>query len=164
MRSGSASTTFLPDDRDASKILSVALQQLCANLAHCIASDPNWQIRSDSSASQVLLLAFGRAHAALPTWFRGNPRGRSGPLAPPHLTFLKSKCFTDEGEKTCQKAGHFCLRRLLNMSSMPLPAAWRTVARRVRAIVEASTCTREVVDAKDAAPLLRVGFRVWSQM
>ena len=53
LRSGTSRTTPVPDDRDASKIWSVDLLQVCANLLHVIAIDPNGKVRSDCSASQV---------------------------------------------------------------------------------------------------------------
>ena len=92
LRSGTSRATFVPDDRDAAKIWSVGLLRLCANLLHAIAVDPNGNVRSDFSASQVLPFVFGRAHAALPSSLRGCPRSRAVPLAPPALfSFVKLK-------------------------------------------------------------------------
>ena len=155
----SSSDAFLPDDRDSQKVWSVAVDELFAHLVNAINVDPMWTMAPDFRRKYVLAWGYARAYACLPSWLLGRAAPRSQGTAPPEIfAFVKSKCFSDEGIRTCTKAGHSCLRRLVDASQVPFARAWRAVARGVRAVVQVVGLSCEVFSMADAIPSIKGGL------
>ena len=66
----------------------------------------------------------------LPAWLR---RGEPGRVRSPSIFPLtKSRCFADDGTKTCVNPGHSCWRRVVDCSQVAWPRAWKAEARGTR--------------------------------
>ena len=78
---------------------------------------------------------------------RVRPTGDRQCSPPLMFGFVKSKCFSDDGVRKCLKAGHSCVRRVLDMSSIPNARGWKTVARAIRGTVAEAGLGKEVFRA-----------------
>eukprot|EP00973_Karenia_brevis_P074016 10286150-Karenia_brevis.AAC.1 len=76
-------------------------------------------------------------------------------MAPYTFPLVKSKCYSDEGEKTCSKQGHSCFRRVINSSCIPYKRGWRLMARGARAVLRQVELGCEVFDITTVGALLR---------
>ena len=91
-----------------------------------------------------------KANLGLPLFLRSlaGPKRHGLPVL---FGFVKSKCFNDTGERTCKKANHSCIRRVLNASQCPHAFGWKVIGRAVRGTMQAIQC-REVFDQSRAIP------------
>ncbi|CAK0797226.1 unnamed protein product, partial [Prorocentrum cordatum] len=71
------------------------------------------------------------------------------------FAFVKSKCWHPGGGHVCTKAGHSCVRRVVDMAGTPFAKSWRTMGRAVRAVVAGTGRSREVFSMDDVVPALR---------
>ena len=51
-------------------------------------------------------------------------------------SFVKSKCYGDDGSSLCKKEGHSCLRRVVDNSAVPFRRAWRVLGCGIRRVLE----------------------------
>ena len=85
----------------------------------------------------------------LPAWLR---RGEPGRVRSPSIFPLtKSRCFADDGTKTCVNPGHSCWRRVVDCSQVAWPRAWKAEARGTRGRLRTVNSSHEVFDLSQAA-------------
>ena len=120
--------TLVPDDRDPAKAWSVRTEELVCHLLVSTLEDKMWSQRPGIQPAGVLQWLHGRAFLGIPGFLRKHvrPTGDRQCSAPLLFGFVKSKCFTDEGTRVCDKAGHSCVRRVLDMSCIPNARGWKT--------------------------------------
>ena len=147
------------DDRDPSKVWFMNKADLNWGLLKGVLEDPLWTIRGDLTYKMVEIWGYARAQLGLPGFLRRRA-GRPGRKLFPPLLFplVKSKCYSDEGERTCTKEGHSHWRRILDMSGTPYAAGWKTTARGIRAVVQESGVSREIFDINYARKHLQQAF------
>ena len=149
--------TLVPDDRDPAKAWSVRTEELVCHLLVSTLEDKMWSQRPGIQPAGVLQWLHGRAFLGIPGFLRKHvrPTGDRQCSAPLMFGFVKSKCFTDEGARLCVKAGHSCVRRVLDMSCIPNARGWKTMARAIRGTVADTGLGKEVFACRDVVPRLR---------
>ena len=136
------------DDRDACKVWCVDGREMFAYMVKECQLDLAWSMRRDLTPSDVCQFSVARAMLGLPAWLR---RGEPGPVRSPSIfPLIKSKCFADDGTKTCVKPGHSCWRRVVDCSQVAWPRAWKAVARGTRGLLRTLNLSHEVFDLSKA--------------
>ena len=148
---------LIPDDRDPSKAWVAQPLELAAYLLLQVLQDPQWRVRMDLDADSVLTWLYARAELGLPSFLKRllRPKGGRSIGHPAMFAFVKSKCYDNQGRRTCRKEGHSCCRRVIDMATVPYSKAWKVVARGLRGVVQASGVSRELFDLKLAVPEFR---------
>ena len=149
--------TLVPDDRDPAKAWSVRTEELVCHLLASTLEDEMWMQCPSIQPCGVLQWLHSRAFLGLPGFLRKfvQPTGGRQCSAPLMFGFIKSKCFTDDGVRKCLKAGHSCVRRVLDMSCIPNARGWKTVARAIRGTVAETGLGKEVFALRDIVTKLR---------
>ena len=57
---------------------------------------------------------------------------------------VKSKCYGVDGQRTCQRVGHSCMRKVINNAGFPFAGGWQLVGRALRGIAQWSAAGWEV--------------------
>ena len=84
----------------------------------------------------------------LPAWLQGGPAPEWA--APILFPLVKSKCYSDSGQRISEKPGHSCWRRILDVSRMPHAYGWRVIGRAVRGLLEATGASHELFNISHA--------------
>ena len=123
---------LLVDDREANKAWCVDRQELFLYLMSQLLQDKHtWTLRPGLQERDVCTLPLTKSILGLPGWIRAGYRG-VGDIRPACLfPLVKSKCFLDSGFRRCCKAGHSCMRRVIDCSHK---MAWRSVARAIQTV------------------------------
>ena len=146
-------SALVADDRDHGKTWLVRRDELCLSLLVAVLEDPSWRYRPDLSESAVLTYLTAQAMAVFPPWMLGRVGSK---LRAPHVfPLIKSKCYGDDGRKSCMKQNHSCMRRVFDMSKGPYRKAWLVGARGARAVVRDSAANVELFSLHDLQPHLR---------
>eukprot|EP00959_Pyramimonas_sp_CCMP1952_P369835 7746035-Pyramimonas_sp.AAC.1 len=120
--------------------------------------DDDWALRLDLTHQDAATWLWTRAHAGLPAWLRSQtmlPPVKKTTCPPYVFPTVKSKCFDADGTKKCAKAGHSCMRRIVNSAEAPGTAGYKCVGRAARHLLRASGTSCEVFNMNDAAAELR---------
>ena len=107
---------------------------LARHLVQAVDQDPMWRFRPELSEQDVVSWMWARAQEALPAWLRGPSQlPRASVLSKPPVLFplVKSKCFSAGGLGICGKAGHSCMRRVIDTSKCPGALGFRVLGRAV---------------------------------
>ena len=103
------------DDKDHSKIWVADQGDLCRYVAECVEMDQTWAKRDDLRARDVSVCLWARAFWGLPAWLRRGKLATAGNVKFPTLfPLVKGKCFSVTGTRKCEKAGHSCMRRVVD--------------------------------------------------
>ena len=104
------------------------------------------QAHLDIPAWDVCTLLLTKSILGLPKWIRAGYQG-VGDVRPACLfPLVKSKCILDSGVRRCYKAGHSCMKRVIDCSSVLHKMAWRSVALAIRAVSRLSGSGCEFFD------------------
>ena len=119
-------------------------------------ADPMWNLLPNVTPSSALQWLFAKARLGLPNFLQRWPSSAGRKVAGPRLFgFVKSKCFQDSGEHSCQKPGHSCLRRVIDMSAVPHSRGWKILARAARGVVASVAGGHELFNPSDLAHAVR---------
>ena len=101
------------DDKDHSKIWVADQVDLCRYVTECVEMDETWARRDDLRPRDVPVWLWARAFWGLPAWLR---RGKLATAGNVKFVFplVKGKCFSVTGTRKCEKAGHSCMRRVVD--------------------------------------------------
>ena len=127
------SEVLLADDREANKAWCLDRKELFLYLTSQLLQDRHtWTFRPGLQEIDVCAFLLTKSILGLLNWIRAGYKG-VGDVRPACLfPLVKSKCFLDSGVRRCCKAGHSCMRRVIDCSSVPHKMAWRSVARAIR--------------------------------
>ena len=148
------SPCIIHDDKLASKAWSCNPLEFFASLLASLAEDPLWSIHSELSVEDVKAASYAKALLGIPSYLRSRAPKHRDPEVPKLFAFVKSKCFTDTGEKVCRKPGHSCCRRVVDTASVAFSSAWKVLGRAARAVVE-SLGGSEIFDQSRAGTKLQ---------
>ena len=131
------------DDKDHSKIWVADQGDLCRYVAECVEMDQTWARRDDLRPRDVWLWA--RAFWGLPAWLRRGKLATNGNVKFPTVFHLvKGKCFSVTGSRKCEKAGHSCMRRVVDCAGAPGAKGNVVIGRAGRAFLDSSGISAEV--------------------
>ena len=131
------------DDKDHSKISVADQDDLCRYVAECVEMDQTWVRRDDLRPRDVWLWA--RAFWGLPAWLRRGKLATVGNVKfPTVFPLVKGKCFSVTGTRKCQKAGHICMRRVVDCAGAPGAKGNVVIGRAGRAFLDNSGISAEV--------------------
>ena len=103
------------DDKGHSKIWVADQVDLCRYVAECVEMDQTWSRRDDLRPRDVSVWLWARAFWGLPAWLRRGKLATVGNVKfPTVFPLVKGKCFSVTGTRKCQKAGHSCMRRVVD--------------------------------------------------
>ena len=105
-----------------------------------------WTFRPGLQEKDVCTLLLTKSILGLPNWICAGYK-RVGDVRPACLfPLVKLKCFLDSGVRRCCKAGHSCMRSVIDCSSVPHKMAWRSVARAIRTVARLGGPGCEIFD------------------
>ena len=82
--------------------------------------DQTWARRDDLRPRNVSVWLWARAFWGLPAWLRRGKWATVGNVKfPTVFPLVKGKCFSVTGTRKCQKAGHSCMRRVVDCAGAP---------------------------------------------
>ena len=138
------------DDKLPFKLWACDPLELFAFMLANVSSDPMWKVHVNIDKRSLHAINHAKANLGLPLFLRSlaGPKRHGLPVL---FGFVKSKCFNDTGERTCKKANHSCIRRVLDTSQCPHAFGWKVIGRAVRGTMQAIQC-REVFDQSRAIP------------
>ena len=103
------------DDKDHSKIWVADQVDLCRYVAKCVEMDQTWARRDDLRPRDVSVWLWARAFLGFPAWLRRGKLATAGNVKfPTVFPLVKGKCFSVTGTRKCEKAGHSCMRRVVD--------------------------------------------------
>ena len=151
---------LLKDDRDPQKCWGIRPIELFSFLAVTTLEDPVWQQVPFLTAASVLLWQRTRVLSGVPGFLRRPWSRRRVPESPPVMfATVKSKCFSNQGIRTCPRPEHSCMRRVFDFSGDVYSRSWRTLARGIRAILQADPEALEVFDPSRVTVDLHQGMK-----
>ena len=124
------------DDKDSTKVwVADPVELACSTLAG-IAADPIWKVHVGMQPSSVQIVGYSKVALGVP-WFLKRRFGSGLEKTQPTWLFplVKSKCYRDDGSRSCGKPNHSCFRRVLDTSLAPGSMAWRILGRGIRFVV-----------------------------
>ena len=155
---GNANEVILQDDKDRQRSWTMPAACLSAILMSLVLLDSSrWEITSPTK-EQLSTMVYGVSLFALPAFLRRGPPGLHC-YAPYCYPFVKKKCFSVDGGRTCKKKAHSCLRKVISFIHAPWRRAWRLAGRAIQVMI---TCTGQgfaVWRLKDVIPRLRADFQ-----
>ena len=140
------------DDKVPNKVWTSNAGEMVAATLQGIVTDPAWKVHPWLSVHHLSVMGYVRGSLGVP-WFLRSHRRHVSTRPPCLFAFVKSKCFSDTGEKVCQKDGHSCMRRVVDDSAIPYRGAWRVLGRGIRGVLEALQ-GREIFNPSVVAPVL----------
>ena len=136
---------MIGDDKDHSKIWVADQVDLCRYVAECVEMDQTWARRDDLRPRDVSVWLWARAFWGLPAWLRRGKLATVGNVKfPTVFPLVKGKCFSVTGTRKCQKAGHSCMRRVVDCAGAPGAKGNVVIGRAGRAILDNSGISAEV--------------------
>ena len=133
------------DDKDHSKIWVADRGDLCRYVAECVETDKSWARRDDLRPRDVSVWLWARAFWGLPAWLRRGRLATTGKVKfPTVFPLVKGKCFNVTGSRTCEKAGHSCMRRVVDCAGAPGAKGNVIIGRAGRAFLDSSGISAEV--------------------
>ena len=155
---GNANEVILQDDKDRKRSWTMPAACLSAILLSLVLLDSSrWEVTS-LTKEQLSTMVYGVSLFALPAFLRRGPPGFHC-YAPYCYPFVKKKCFSIDGGRTCKKKAHSCLRKVISFIHAPWRRAWRLAGRAIQVMI---TCTGQgfaVWRLKDVIPRLRADFQ-----
>ena len=154
---GNANEVILQDDKDRKRSWTMPAACLSAILLSLVLLDSSREITS-LTKEQLSTMVYGVSLFALPAFLRRGPPGLHC-YAPYCYPFVKKKCFSVDGGRTCKKKAHSCLRKVISFIHAPWRRAWRLAGRAIQVMI---TCTGQgfaVWRLKDVIPRLRADFQ-----
>ena len=129
--------------------------------SHMLQDKHTWTLRPGLQESDVCTLLLTKSILGLPSWIRAGYKG-VGNIRPACIfPLVKSNCFLDSGVRRCCKAGHSCMRRVIDCSSVPHKMAWRSVARAIRTVARLGGPGCEIFDISQLRWSSTVCFKSW---
>ena len=144
------STCVVLDDKLPSKLWACEPLELFAFMLANVRADPMWKVHVHINKQSLHAINHAKAILGLPLFLRSGATSKRHGL-PVLFGFIKSKCFNDAGVKTCKKANHSCIRRVLDTSQCPHAFGWKVIGRAVRGTMQ-SIEGHEVFDQSQAIP------------
>ena len=155
----SSSSCLALDDKLASKVWSCDGLEFFANMLVTLRSDPMWRLHPAIDVNQLRSLAYARSALGLPHFLRSGIGSNRVVRTPVLFGMVKSKCFSDAGEKVCTKPGHSCIRRVMDTSGGLHSASWKLVGRGIRGAVMALE-GYEIFEPSSAIPVIKARLAV----
>ena len=147
---------LLQDDKDKKCTWTMPFACLAAFLLVLVLRDRQWE-PTDMSLHNLHLLVYGVSMYAVPSYLRKGPL-RRGSCAPYMYPFVKSKCFSASGGRTCTKQGHSCLRKVVSFFKAPWRRAWRLAGRALQVLVIQTGAGFSIWQLKDIVPVFKRRF------
>ena len=117
-----------------------------------------WSIAS-ISPQQLNVLIYGASLFAVPAFLRKGPLPKVS-FAPYMHPFVKSKCFSDAGGRTCSKPNHSCFRKVISFFKIPWRRAWRLAGLALQILIKGTGAGFSVWRLRDVIPQLRRGLHM----
>ena len=144
---------LLQDDKDKKATWTMSFACLSAIFMSLVLLDPQWEVTTMSPAS-LSVLVHGVSLFAIPAFVRKGPLHK-GSYAPYMYPFVKAKCFSATGGRTCSKANHSCLRKVVSFFKSPWRRAWRLAGRAIQVLISLTGDGFSVWQLKQIIPTFR---------
>ena len=143
---GTLPMALMQDDRQPGRAWMIPGRELICHLFHELINDTQWEFCPQFSVHDLFQWQAAKAKLGLPSFLQRWPRLPGREIGVPTIfAFVKSKCW-QTGVRTCQKAGHSCWRRVLDMATVIHVRGWKVMARATRGVVASLPASHEVPD------------------
>lgn len=146
----------VPDDKEPGRAWGASSAEVAVEfmLGRFLAVSPPWKLKPELNAQTVEVMEASRAQAALPARLLRGGRGAAQKRPQLASPLVKSKCVGPDGQRVCDRPGHWCWRRVLDQGGVPYASAWKVSARAVVAVARDSGCTSEAYGLDQLRPCL----------
>ena len=132
------------DDKDHSKIWVADPGDLCRYVAECVEIDKSWAKREDLRPRDVSVWLWACVFWGVFAWLRRGKLATTGNVKfPTVFPLVKGKCLSVTGSRKCEKAGHSCMRRVVDCAGAPGAKGNVVIGRAGRAFLDNSGISAE---------------------